>query len=195
MLLRELRGSDEVKRLSWQFQVKEELKPEVVSRNNAMRPPILALEYHSPYNTDILQEYFIPTNHFLNFTRDIQNLLHRYPLNLLNITIRYSKAHSDAFLSYAKLDGFAFVLYVNVGLSASAQKETEAWTRELIDAAHSYQGTYYLPYQRYANPEQLYSSYPKLPSFLEKKLAYDSKQIFQSDFYRYLLRITSKEST
>ena len=187
MLLGELRNSDQVKNISWKFQVKQESRPEIISRNNAMRPPILALDYHSAYNTDILQEYFIPAQHFLAFTHDIQRLLKRYELNLLNITVRYTKKNSDALLSYAPQDSFAFVFYVNVGLSESAQQETQRWTRELIDAALAHHGTFYLPYQRYATPEQLYAAYPNLAVFLKQKQALDPNMLFQSDFYVHML--------
>jgi len=185
-LLNLLRKSNFVKRRSWRLQVKKEAKPETISRNNAMRPPILALDYHSKRDTDILQEYFIPVEHFMDFTRDIQSILKKHPMNLLNITIRYTKKNTDSLMPYAEQDCFAFVFYVNVGLSDRAQTEAKTWTQKLIDAALVYNGSFYLPYQRYATTLQLHKAYPKMPYVLEQKRGIDPDHIFQSDFLTYL---------
>ncbi len=186
-LLNLLRKTSWAKKSSWKFQVKEELKPQQISRNNAMRPPILALEYHSPYNSDILQEYIVPIRHFLAFTHKLQAILNNHPINLLNITVRYVPRNTESVLCYSQEDSFAFVLYVNEGLDAASQERATAWTRDMIDAALELDGTFYLPYQRYATDEQLNKAYPHLPYFLQKKLEYDPEELFQSEFYNKML--------
>src|SRR5439155_1432650 len=60
------RRFDWAKSLRWRLQKKVELgagEARIVSRNNAMRPPLAPLEfleYHSRRDTDIIQEYYVP---------------------------------------------------------------------------------------------------------------------------------------
>lgn len=51
------------------------------------------------------------------------------------------------------------------------------WTRELIDAATSLNGAYYLPYQAHATREQFHKAYPTSNKLFEikKKLDPDFK--------------------
>jgi decaprenylphospho-beta-D-ribofuranose 2-oxidase len=190
-MLQLLRTTEWAKKALWKMEFLDTIFnqrfPNEISRNNAMRPPVICLEYDSPNDTDILQEYFVPKEHFLNFIHSMQNILARYPINLLNITIRYTKKELETVLSYAKEDSFAFVLYVNTGLSHDEQQVTSQWTQELIDAALDLNGTYYLPYQRYATSEQLYRSYKNIDPFLKKKKQCDPSNLFMNEFFKHIL--------
>lgn len=183
-LLNSLRKTDLAKSALWNLEVWEESIARVSTRNNAMRPPILCLDYDSPKDTDILQEYFIPVDQFALFTSKARDIVEKRSVNLMNVTIRYLKKDSEAFLSYAKEDCFSFVFYINHGLSLQAVEEAKSWTQELVNAALECHGTYYLPYQRYPTLEQLKTAYPEIERFFEKKKAYDPNNIFQNEFYR-----------
>ena len=55
---------------------------------------------------------------------------------------------------------------------------------ELIDLAHSMDGTFYLPYRNFATPVQLKKCYPEFSEFLTKKIELDPQEIFSSGFYQ-----------
>lgn len=193
VMLNTLRKSDFAKRALWNMEVWEESAAHVSTRNNAMRPPILCLEYDSPIDTDILQEYFIPVNQFAHFTEKARAIAEKNAINLMNVTVRYLKKDGEAFLSYAREDCFSFVFYMNHGLSPQAIEKAKNWTQELVAAALECGGAYYLPYQRYPSLDQLKAAYPEIERFFEKKREYDPNRIFQNEFYRdYQNRLMSE---
>jgi len=136
----------------------------VVSRNNSMRPPLAPLElldYRSPRDTDIIQEYFVPVDRFLPFMDRFREILVADRANVISATVRYVTANATPALAYAPdRDALAVIQMSNVGLSAGEQARAEAMTRRLVDAALEQGGTYYLTYQLYPTPEQLHRAYP-----------------------------------
>lgn len=178
-----LRHSPLVKSARWPFEVKTETKELIVTRNQAMRPPVKCLNYASKFNTDILQEYFIPTDQFLVFAQALRDIAKQEKVNLLNVTIRYVPKDTLSLLPYAKEDSFAFVLYVTQGLSDKDLEKAQRWTRQLINAALTCRGTYYLPYQLYATKEQLQKAYPEFALLLEAKKLHDPHGLFSNIFF------------
>lgn len=174
------------KNVRWYLQKKLEDNPEkieVVSRNNAMRPPITFLEYYSSRNTDILQEYFIPTENFVSFIDGLRTIVQDEDINLLSITIRHIRENKEAFLSYSKEDSFAIVLYINQGLSEKDKGKAENWTQKLVDLAIENNGTYYLTYQLYPTQAQIREVYPEIDDFFSEKKKYDPEEMFMNKFY------------
>src|SRR5262249_54865606 len=113
------------KTLRWSLQKKFELgtgEARIVSRNNSMRPPLAPLElleYHSKKDTDIIQEYYIPTADFVPFMDEFRNILVAGKMNVLSATVRYVTANATPALAYAPTgDAFAVIQMSNVGLSA-----------------------------------------------------------------------------
>ncbi len=157
----------------------------IVSRNNAMRPEVLFLEYNSPKDTDILQEYFVPVDRLVSFLDDLRKVLQAYNVNLLSITIRYVPKNAEAFLSYAREDAFSIVLYLNQELSENGRQVAKEWTQKLVDITSNHGGIYYLPYQLYPTREQLLRAYPTFELFITKKRAYDPNELFMNRFYEH----------
>ena len=106
-------------------------------------------------------------------------------MNLLNVTIRYVKKNNESFLSYAKENSIAVVLYVNIPISTQGEKVAKRWVRELVNNAIRYQGTYYLPYQLWPTRAQLLKAYPKIKQFFVLKRKYDPQEILMNDFYQH----------
>jgi FAD/FMN-containing dehydrogenase len=156
---------------------------ERISRNNAMRPAVEFLAYDSPTDTDILQEYFVPVARFDAFVDSMRQILERRRVNLLNVTVRYQPANSEAFLSYSRQESFALVLYINQGLTPDGIREARDWTRELVDLCLSLNGTFYLTYQRYPTPQQVRRAYPMLDEFVGEKRKWDPAERFTNRFY------------
>ena len=80
-------------------------------------------------------------------------------------------------------DCFAIIQMSNVGLSTAGQEGAAKVTRELVDTAIRYEGSYYLTYQNYPTPEQMRKAYPKTDFFFERKRHYDPEERFSSKFY------------
>ena len=184
------RKFDWAKSLRWSLQKKVELgagEARIVSRNNAMRPPLAPLElldYHSKRDTDIIQEYYIPMERFVPFMDRMREILLRHDANVLSSTVRYVAANATPVLAYApERDVFAIIQMSNVSLSTEGQAKAEAMTRELVDAAIAEGGTYYLTYQLYPTPEQLDRAYPRAREAFAAKRRYDPGELFSSRFY------------
>jgi len=58
------------------------------------------------------------------------------------------------------------------------------WTRELINAALSVDGSYYLPYQLHGTLEQFLQCYPKAEEFFALKNKYDPQSRFRNKFWQ-----------
>ena len=126
------RKFDWAKNLRWSLQKKVETgvgETRLMSRTNAMRPPLAPLEfldYYSNTDTDIIQEYFIPIRNFVSFMDEFREILLRNKMNVISFTIRYVKANNETYMAYApKEDAFAIIQMSNVGLSKKAQGEAK----------------------------------------------------------------------
>lgn len=176
------------KNLRWYLQKKlvdSPQKTSVISRNNAMRPPIAFLNYHSKTATDILQEYYIPKHHFVSFINGLRNIVIKHKINLLSVTLRYVPKNTESFLSYSRQDSFSIVLYINQKLSDKEKLKAKQWTQELVNLALNYQGTHYLTYQLYPTKEQVKQAYPSIDQFFKKKKQYDKTELFMNKFYNH----------
>lgn len=174
------------KSVRWYFQKKLEAKvgkKQAISRNNAMRPIIKFLDYSSRKDTDILQEYFVPKDKFVSFVDGLREIVGSDKINLTSVTVRHIPKNAEAYLSYAREESFAVVLYINQPLSEAGIRKAEIWTRKLVDLAIGHGGTYYLTYQLYPSEEQIRKSYPEIDSFFEKKRTYDPEELFMNKFY------------
>ena len=184
------RRFDWAKSLRWRLQKKVELgagEARIVSRNNAMRPPLAPLEfleYHSRRDTDIIQEYYVPIENFVPFMDRFREILVGGKMNVLSSTVRYVTPNATPALAYApRRPAFAIIQMSNVGLSPDAQARAEAVTRQLVDAALEQGGTYYLTYQLYPTADQLHRAYPNARHAFARKRFYDPDETFTSQFY------------
>ncbi len=184
------RRFDWAKALRWTLQKRVELGSggaRIVSRNNAMRPPLAPLElldYRSSRDTDIIQEYFVPVNRFVPFMDRFREILLEGRMNVLSSTVRYVAPNVTPALAYApRAETFAIIQMSNVALSREGQAQAEAVTRRLVDAALEHGGTYYLTYQLYPTPDQLHRAYPRAREAFERKRFYDPAETFSNRFY------------
>ena len=111
--------------------------------------------------TYVLQEYFCPVDRFEEFVPKVAEILQRHRVNAINISVRHAIADPGTLLAWAKGETFAFVLYYKQRTRDNAKQRVAVWTRELIDAAVSVGGGYYLPYQPHATAEQFHAAYPR----------------------------------
>lgn len=111
--------------------------------------------------TYVLQEYFVPVERFDEFVPLMAEILKRHRVNALNVSVRHAQADPGSIMAWARGETFAFVLYYKQRTRDNAKNRVAVWTRELIDAAIACGGTYYLPYQPHATPEQFHAAYPR----------------------------------
>lgn len=184
------------KELRWALYKQWQLPTAAVSRNNLMRAPFERLRYHSPRDTDILQEVFVPIPELDGFVTTLRALVLEHRTNVLNCTLRLVRRSDAAFLNYAKRDSIAFVLYTNVGTDEESIVRDGAFLRALIGAATRAGGTFYLPYLPHYSLEEIREAYPEIDRFFELKRRYDPEERFTSSFYeRYGRRKDQRAAT
>lgn len=161
------------------------LQSTTTSRNETMCPDTRFITSPSNADADMLQEYFIPPEGLELFLNDMRKIVQENQINLINATIRYVKKDEQSALAYAPKDCFAIVIYFNQSLADHRLKKMESWTQQIIEASLKQQGTFYLPYHRFASISQFQKAYPTWKTFKEYKKHYDPKEIFSSQFYAH----------
>jgi SAM-dependent methyltransferase len=129
------------------------------------------------HTTYVLQEYFAPVERFDELVARMREILQRHRVNMINISVRHALPDPGSMLAWAKTETFAFVCYYKQRTRQNARDRVAVWTRELIDAALAVGGSYYLPYQAHATPEQFHRAYPRARELfaLKKKLDPDTR--------------------
>jgi len=159
----------------------------MVSRNNAMRPPVSSvkmLEHNSREDADVIQEFFIPIPQFMTFTDGMRRMLLEDGTNLLGVTLRYVKANNETALSYApKEDAIAVILYFNEVCSMEGRAKGDELIKRLNHLTLENEGTFYLTYLRDVDKDSLRQAYPGIDAFFQKKNAVDPEGRFTSRFF------------
>ncbi|MFZ0731727.1 MAG: FAD-binding oxidoreductase [Candidatus Sulfotelmatobacter sp.] len=155
----------------------------VFSRNQLMDESADWYLDHSDATTDILHEYFLPRDGAVPFLRQARTIIRAHRADLLNVTVREVQTDGDTFLRYADQPMIAFVMFFSQRRTASADRDMEQMTRELIDAALHSGGRYYLPYRLHASADQFRAAYPRRDEFFLLKRKYDPTNMFENEFY------------
>jgi hypothetical protein len=113
----------------------------------------------------------------------MSSLLRTNDVNALNVSIRQSPPDPGSLLAWAREEVFSFVLYYKQRTSLEAQNYVGNWTRQLIDAALSKGGTYYLPYQLHATQAQFDRAYPGAVRFFSLKAMIDPRNQFRNKLW------------
>lgn len=129
--------------------------------------------------TYVLQEYFVPREQLMAFIPKMAAVLDKHKVNTINISIRHASGDPGTLLAWAKGETFAFVLYHKQRTRDNAKERVGVWTRELIDAVLACGGTYYLPYQLHATPEQFHRAYPGARDLFALKRRLDPQYRFR----------------
>jgi FAD/FMN-containing dehydrogenase len=175
-------NNDAGKELRWRLETKlgESIGRDTISRNDILNEPSGNYADRFPWRTDILHEYFIPRGNIVQFLELAKKPILAHRANLMNVTIRQVLPDKITALPYAREECFSFVMLFNYNKRNAA--DYAQLTRELIDAALQFGGTYYLPYRLDATPEQLHRAYPMLDDFLRAKDKEDPHRIFRNQF-------------
>lgn len=117
--------------------------------------------YARKHVTCVLQEYFVPSKRLDEFLSLLTVVLLRHSVDIRNISIRHVAADPGSLLAWARGETFAVSVYYRQGTREDARERVAVWTRELIEQVLNVGGTYYLPYQPHATPEQFHRAYPR----------------------------------
>jgi FAD/FMN-containing dehydrogenase len=160
-------------------------KEVVVWRNHEASYDVALLEPITPriFWTYVLQEYFIPVSKFEEFVPKMREVFKKNNVNVINVSIRHAMPDTGSFLAWAPEEVFSFVVYYKQGTSSYAKQSVAKWTREMIGAALSVNGRYYLPYQIHASQEQFEKAYPGFKKYAEVKKKYDPTYRFKNKLW------------
>jgi FAD/FMN-containing dehydrogenase len=189
------RTSNFGKFLRWEMEkhITPLIEPQTVSRNTAMAVPVRFLQNLDPQTTDILQEYFVPTEQANHFLARYKKLVKKYNINVLNVTIRKVNKDINALVSYAQKDMYGFVVYYKVRQNSIDIQTLNAFTRELIDYLISIKATYYLCYGGYYSQSQLTAMYPEIHKLFMLKTQQDPDMLFTNVWYE-IYRVVDHEA-
>jgi len=134
-------------------------------------------------STYVLEEYFVPVENFDNFYPAMGKILRDNNVNVINISIRNAHPDPGTLLAWARTEVFSFVIYYKQGTGDADKQKVRVWTKQLIDAAIANNGTYYLPYQIHATPEQFAKAYPNAAKFFELKKQLDPTNKFRNKLW------------
>lgn len=128
--------------------------------------------------TYVLQEYFIPVENIKSFIPKMSAVFQNNKVNVINVSLRHALPDHESYLSWARKEVFAFVVYYKQGTNQEAKDLVKKWTLEMTDAILSENGTWYLPYQPHAMVEQFQKGYPDSNKYFELKNKLDPNQRF-----------------
>lgn len=134
--------------------------------------------------TYVLQEYFIPVDHLDAFIPKMRAVFNQHEVDVVNVSIRHAMPDTGSYLAWAREEVFAFVVYYKQGTSAEERQKVGQWTRQMIDAILSENGSYYLPYQPHATTEQFRAAYPDADKYFAVKRQVDPDNRLQNKLWQ-----------
>ena len=139
--------------------------------------------------TEIITEIDVPRDRLEDFLLEAREDFRKNNVNLIYGTVRLIEEDKESFLPWAKEAYACTIFNLHTEHSPEGIKHSADAFRRLIDMAVRRNGTYYLTYHKYARRDQVEACYPQFPEFLKLKHKYDSKEVFQSDWYRFYRRM------
>ncbi|MGL4759135.1 MAG: FAD-binding protein [Patescibacteria group bacterium] len=173
------------KSFRWWMQkyVSVSVDPQTSSRNNAMAAPFRVLQIDNPSNTDVLQEYFVPTSKVQDWLKFYKQQIKDYDINLVNCGVRKVKKDQEALVSYANEEMYGFVCYYNVSKDQSQNQKYFDFSTKITTNLNEIKGTVYLAYDFYENKDEILKMYPNINSLIMEKEKFDPNNIFYNKFY------------
>jgi FAD/FMN-containing dehydrogenase len=117
------------------------------------------------------------------FLAAYRKMLLTHDMQLLNVTIRKVKPDTEALISYAHTDMYAFVAYYKIPKAEMGTAQMTRFTRQMMDYLQTIEGKFYLAYRGYYNRSQIYQMYPQLKTLFQLKQIYDPTELFNNKWY------------
>ena len=175
-------NSDLAKRFRWFMEtvVGPRAESGPVTRNMLLNEAVAALAGHDLKRTDILHEYFVPPERFVDFLSACREVIPKAHQELLNVTLRFVAADNISVLAYAPTARIAAVMSFSQALTPDAEADMQRMTQDLIERILTLGGTFYLPYRLHARRDQVARAYLATTAFADCKRRYDPRQLFRN---------------
>ena len=139
--------------------------------------------------SEMISEVYVPRDDLPKLLTDLAEDFRRVGVEVIYGTIRLIEQDDESFLPWTKQSYACIVMNLHVERRPQDIAKAANDFRRIIDRAVSYGGSYFLTYHRWASREQIEACYPEMPDFLAMKERYDPSGVFQSDWYRGMVRL------
>ncbi|HYD18574.1 MAG TPA: FAD-binding oxidoreductase [Patescibacteria group bacterium] len=133
----------------------------------------------------MLSEVYVPRDKFFESMEKFRAEALKRGMDIIYGTVRFIERDDESFLPWAKQDYACIIFNLYIVHSDAGIEKAKQDFQALYDIALAAGGSYYLTYHRWARKDQVLKAYPLLPELLAEKRRIDSREIFQSDWYRH----------
>jgi len=144
--------------------------------------------------SEMISELYVKREDLTAFMDGVRDDARRSDMNIVYGTIRLIERDDESVLAWAREPWACIVFNLHVDHSAAGIRKAEQEFRRLIDRAASLGGSYYLTYHRWATRGQVEQCHPRMREFLDRKLAYDPRILFTSDWYEHHVRLLNQNT-
>ena len=178
-------GYESLKRVRWFAETRfaPAVTSGVATRNTLMNEPVANLYNSDPWRTDILHEYFVPPEKFVDFLHACRDVIPKARAEFLNVTLRFVDADKTSVLAYAPSPRIAAVMSFSQEVSPEGEADMLQTTEALIGRIVAIGGAFYLPYRLHARRDQVEKAYPRSSEFVARKRQYDPGLLFQNTMW------------
>lgn len=141
--------------------------------------------------SEMITELYVPRSRLVAFMDDVRRDFLHERTHFIYGTIRLVERDAESALPWAQQSYACVIFNLHVDHESSAIAAARAAFVRLIDHAMAHGGSYYLTYHRFARGDQLRTCHPRIFDFLCAKRHLDPANVFQSDWYRHVLALTS----
>jgi FAD/FMN-containing dehydrogenase len=179
-------GSEAAKRARWfaETVAGPRTSSGIATRNSLMNEPVSNLPNTDRRRTDILHEYFVPADKFVDFVKLCRELIPKSGQELINITLRYVAADQTSVMAFAPTARIAGVMSFSQQMTPEADASMLVLTEALIERIGALGGSFYLPYRLHARPDQVRKIYTNTDQFVARKRHYDPGLVFQNAMWQ-----------
>jgi FAD/FMN-containing dehydrogenase len=181
-LYREQIGDEEAKVLRWFMETR--VLPDATSgqatRNSLMNEPVSNLTNPFSRRTDILHEYFVAPDRFVEFLAACREVIPPAKAEFINVTLRYLAPDTTSILAHSPVARISAVMSFSQEISTEGEVDMLQLTERLIERVVSIGGAFYLPYRLHARRDQVRRAYPKAEAFVAKKRELDPGLLFRN---------------
>lgn len=136
--------------------------------------------------SEMITELYVPRCNLHEFLETSKATLKRQCADVIYGTVRMIEKDDESFLAWAKEDFACVIFNLHVDHDQISILRSKNSFRALIDIALAMGGSYYLTYHRYASKQQLMQAYPQFKTFVDKKIEYDPKGRFRSNWFNQI---------
>ncbi len=136
--------------------------------------------------SEMITELYVPAAKLHEFLTGAKVALKSQNADVIYGTVRMIEKDDESFLAWAKEKYACVIFNLHVNHDQISLLRSKHSFRALIDIALSMGGSYYLTYHRYASKQQLMQAYPQFKTFISKKIQYDPKGKFRSNWFNQI---------